>query len=333
MMKGAGAVFARLMHTPQAPNLLDYLDEKGMMIFSEIPVWGWDDPQKFAGNPLTKQWLREMIERDYNHPCIIGWSCGNELAGHYAYVASMNEYVHRELDPYRLVGYVSNTAGLPGYGPKNDPVSVSDLVMINKYGTPRAFEEVPSLLRERWPDKPVFYSEFGQGQIGASLDAKIPEVEKIWGNISKEPYVIGGALWTFNDYRSGFKGTPPSGNREWGVVDIERRPKAAYWQIRKLFSPVHSLEIKGGAVLLTPRSGAEIPCYTLRGYEIAWKRFDSKGKATGEGRLALPDVAPDSPPWTSPIPEAGEAARVTVSLITPTGYDVADASNPEPPGK
>ncbi len=39
LMKGASAVMSRLMHVPQAPNLLDYLDEKGMLIYCEVPVW------------------------------------------------------------------------------------------------------------------------------------------------------------------------------------------------------------------------------------------------------------------------------------------------------
>ncbi len=81
-------------------------------------------------------------------------------------------------------------------------------------------------------------------------------------------------------------------------------------------------------MLLTPRNGAEIPCYTLRGYHIAWTLSDPKGKATAQGNLALPDLAPGSPPWTGPIPGAETAATVTASLITPTGYDVDDARNP-----
>jgi beta-galactosidase/beta-glucuronidase len=56
LMKEAGAVFSRLMHSPQAPNLNDYLDEKGLMTIAEIPVWGQGDPQVKPDNPLTKQW-------------------------------------------------------------------------------------------------------------------------------------------------------------------------------------------------------------------------------------------------------------------------------------
>ena len=42
---------------------------------------------------MTKQWLREMIERDYNHACVVGWSTGNEIVKHTDYVRTMNDTV------------------------------------------------------------------------------------------------------------------------------------------------------------------------------------------------------------------------------------------------
>ncbi len=54
LMKRAGANFSRIAHNPQAPNLLRRLDEKGMLLILEIPIWG-DDPLAVPDNPLT--WL------------------------------------------------------------------------------------------------------------------------------------------------------------------------------------------------------------------------------------------------------------------------------------
>jgi len=327
LMKGAGAVMARLIHYPEAPNLLDYLDQKGMLIYCEIPVWGGGDPQMKPDNPVTKQWLREMIDRDYNHPCIIGWSTGNELQSQYAYVESMTRYVRDELDSSRLTGYISNTAFDKWHNPKNDPVTVSDIAMINKYGGPKDFTSAATSVRNKWPDKPVFFSEYGVKQIGASLNARIPKLDEILAEMAKQPYVIGGALWTYNDYRNGFKtGGSAAGNREWGVVDIDRHPKAAYWQIRKLYSPVHSIAIANGTVTVQPRTTQEIPSYTLRGYQVAWQILDAGGKVSSEGKLPLPDLAPNAAAWSGAIPGADSAGHVKVSLITPTGYDVDDAT-------
>lgn len=328
MMKRAGANFGRIGPVPQSPAFLDYLDEVGMLIFAEIPVWGKDDPQVYAGNPLTKQWLAEMIDRDYNHPCIIGWGVGNELNNHYSYVQSMIDYVRTELDPHRLLTYFSFTAFKKGYGPANDPVTFSDLAMVNVYAPTGvgSIPTVPDTLRSRWPDKPVFFSEYGASQIGASLDATIPRLDDIWDAIViNHPYVIGAALWNFNDYRSDYPGTPAAGNRTWGVVDVHRQPKAAYAQIRHLYRPAAVLEVADGAVRIVPRGLLEIPSYTLRGYEIAWTLADAEAQVFAEGRISVPDLAPSSAAWMAVIPGAEFAETVSAALVTPTGYQVQEA--------
>ncbi len=53
--------------------------------------------------------------------------------------------------------------------------------------------------------------------------------------LKKFPYVVGSSLWSYNDYRSNYKGTPASGFREWGVVSEKREPKKAYKQIKELY--------------------------------------------------------------------------------------------------
>jgi beta-galactosidase/beta-glucuronidase len=318
LMKSAGAVMARLMHCPQAPNLLDYLDEKGMLIVAEIPVWGAGDPNVRADNPVTRGWLREMVERDFNHPCIIGWSPGNEIKGHYDYVRTMIAYL-RELDPSRLAAYVSNTAAGGTATPENDPVGFGEIAFLNVYGeNGERFERAARTLRARWPEQPVFFSEFGARQIGADPAAEIPGFASVWEAIAREPYVIGGAIWTFNDYRSGYRGTPPSGNREWGVVDVARRPKAAYHQVRRAFAPVRVFRFEGGAVEVGARGPEEIPSYTLRGYTVRWERRGGGVIGVSE----VPALRPGDAPVRIPVLAGGaDVAR----LITPTGYALAEA--------
>ena len=325
LMKRANGNLARLMHVAQAPNLLDYLDEKGMLIWCEIPVWGSDDPQvKNPDNPLTRQWMAETIERDHNHPCIIGWSVGNELAHHYRYVEAMVKFT-QTLDPHRIVTHVSNTGARKDYNPSNDPLTLSPILLYNTYSPGR---DSSAVLHEKWPDKPLFYSEFGIKQFGGNLDARINGLEEMFRKHTVgKPYVVGVSMWTFNDYRSGFKGTPSSGNREWGIVDEQRRPKAAYEQLRKLFSPVHALTLDAGAVHVEPRSPDEVPSYTLRGYQVTWTLLDDAGAVLKTGALALPELKPGAAPWTAPLPTtpaAVNAATVKLTLVTPTGYGVCD---------
>ena len=60
MMKELGVNMARLSHLPLPEAALDYLDEKGIMVFEEVSLWGKDvmvDPE----HPLPKYWLEKMI--------------------------------------------------------------------------------------------------------------------------------------------------------------------------------------------------------------------------------------------------------------------------------
>ncbi|MDU0356027.1 hypothetical protein RS130_20955 [Paraglaciecola aquimarina] len=53
--------------------------------------------------------------------------------------------------------------------------------------------------------------------------------------LKDHPYLTGFSIWSYNDYRSNYKGTPESGFREWGIVDQYRNKKAAYYQLRDIF--------------------------------------------------------------------------------------------------
>lgn len=244
-IKSLGAVFSRLMHEPLAENLLDFCDSIGYMVIEEIPVWGKDDPQSFPDNPLSKQWLREMIDRDFNHPCVVGWSVGNELRDsindwknvtltkeQFDYVNSMLDYIDK-LDTTRLKTYVSLSSYRKNATPLNEPYKKVDLLCVNSYGDAIAAAENT---HKKFPGKPIFFSEIGRAQIGPAPDARLNEKLLADINTLKQlNYVVGVSIWSYNDYRSNYKGTPPSGFREWGVVDAYRNKKAAWWQLKDIY--------------------------------------------------------------------------------------------------
>jgi hypothetical protein len=105
-------------------------------------------------------------------------------------------------------------------------------------------------------------------------------------------------------------------------VDEQRRPKAAYEQVRRLFSPVRSLTVTNGQVRLEPRAVGEIPSYRLRGYTIVCSRWDHEGVKGESGRISVPELAPGAAVWMAPLPVTGEGVRV--ELVAPTGYTVQD---------
>ncbi|WP_211324153.1 glycoside hydrolase family 2 protein [Echinicola strongylocentroti] len=240
-----GGDFARLMHAPYSEDLLDLCDSIGFLLVGEIPVWGDDDPQAFPDNPLTKHWLKEMVERDYNHPSIVAWSVGNELrdpkgewseksmtTAQYKYVNSMLDYVEK-LDASRLKTYVTITSYRQGEV-GTEPYEKVDFISMNSYGEA---VKLAQKTHEKFPGKPIFISEIGKSQIGPAPAAELSEelVTELKG-LKDLPYVTGFSIWSYNDYRSKYKGTPASGFREWGVVNERRERKKAYGQLKEVFS-------------------------------------------------------------------------------------------------
>lgn len=336
MMKRSGANFSRIMHAPCAPELLDYCDERGLLIWAEIPMWqkvyrspmatqedAKKAPQRFPGKTI-----QEMIERDWNHPCIVGWSPGNELRWEAnKYVKAMRPFV-KELDPSRFYanihdqGFQKQSQG--GY--KGVDYHNVDILFMNKYGKDETKIKAVLAQHKSISDLPIFVSEYGETR-NESLN-QTHDFTSLWETLGKEPYVIGGAHWTFNDYRSYWKLTPPSQNRDWGIVDVWRSPKTFYYQMSKLNAPVRSIDVailnQEATVTIQPRAKLEIPSFILRGYSWAHELIDKEGKVLEGAIHQLADIPPDSPPvvniinWTTK-----NAQTLVISLISKNGYTVA----------
>ncbi|HEB89579.1 MAG TPA: beta-glucuronidase [Deltaproteobacteria bacterium] len=113
-----GANFIRLAHYTHDESMVQEADQRGLLVWGEIPVYwniAFDDPQTLL---RAKRQLSEMIERDRNRASIILWSIGNETPYGKArdrFMAYLAEHVRHE-DPSRLVTAAMVT-GLEALGP------------------------------------------------------------------------------------------------------------------------------------------------------------------------------------------------------------------------
>jgi beta-galactosidase len=84
ILKEMGCNAIRTSHNPPAPELLDLCDRMGMVVMDEaFDCWQRgktrNDYQRLYPDWHEKD-LRAMVRRDRNHPCVILWSIGNEIA-------------------------------------------------------------------------------------------------------------------------------------------------------------------------------------------------------------------------------------------------------------
>lgn len=324
LMKSMGVNMARLSHLALPEDVLDYLDEKGILIFEEIPLWNKNEMVR-ADAERPKIWLKELICERYNHPCIIGWSAGNEIGrlsdnpGLENYLRSAFQLI-KSLDSSRLSVYVTHTAAKQD----NEPVLLSDMILFNQYG---AHGERAETVHRNYPGKPIFYCEYGTKVNGEDLNNQVIDYRKMLTDMRGREYLIGGAVWTFNDYRSNYKeGTEATQNRAWGVVDAYGTKKRGYTVLQKEYMPLKSIAFElipdgKGMVNITPRTSLDLPAFEMNGYTVLITVADHNGMMIDSAKILLPRIKPDDKPFSLPFRlKSADAVKIDMVLISPVGY-------------
>ncbi len=72
-----GATTIRLAHYQHDQYFYDLCDEKGLVIWAEIPYISRHMP---GGRANTVSQMTELISQNYNHPCIVVWGLSNEIS-------------------------------------------------------------------------------------------------------------------------------------------------------------------------------------------------------------------------------------------------------------
>ena len=111
ILKENGYNAIRSSHYPCSKDLLDACDHQGMLVMDEyVDVWYIHKTKYDYATELKDWWkqdLKDMVEKDFNHPSVIMYSTGNEVAETaqkkgIAFTRCMTEYLH-SLDGTRPV--------------------------------------------------------------------------------------------------------------------------------------------------------------------------------------------------------------------------------------
>ena len=104
MEMGANAI--RTAHYPHSQYIYDLADEKGLIVWSEIPFYMIMANTDFFKNS-TKNQLLEMIRQNYNHASIICWGIQNEVNTNAAYAQYGPEF---QVDTATLSSFMQDLA-------------------------------------------------------------------------------------------------------------------------------------------------------------------------------------------------------------------------------
>ena len=339
-LKNLNCVLTRV-HWPQDRRVLDYCDRHGILMQSEIPAWGPDTFQGMgaqAGSDIIEnglEQLREMIQRDRNHPSVVVWGLCNEIGGQnraaYQFAKRMLEEAKR-LDPGRLCSYASHSLRET---PERDVAGLMDFIETNEYfgtwqpGDARDLDKHLDALHAAFPDKPIVISEYGYCACTPDRpegDLQRIEILRTHDAVIRSKDFVGGAIFfCYNDYRThvGDRGVGPLQQQVHGVVDVYGAQKPSYAILREESSPIESIAItkRSNGFHLLVKARATVPSYTLRGYKVRGV-FYGQGDIPVELReVELPDLAPGKTAELDlTFVQPDSARRVLFEVMRPTHF-------------
>jgi len=98
----AGFNGARLHQKVFEPRFLYHADRLGYLVWGEYPNWGLNYRDTGMDEPLIREW-QDILERDRNHPAIIGWCPFNETPPEALRIQNIVLDLTRKIDPTRPI--------------------------------------------------------------------------------------------------------------------------------------------------------------------------------------------------------------------------------------
>jgi hypothetical protein len=345
LAKKLGLNFIRIHIKAEDPRALYYADKHGILLMCDVPnFWQYDDEAKAT----YEQTLREMIDRDYNHPSIISWCNFNETWGigkggygpeRWAFVSEMFDLT-KKLDGTRLV---EDNSPDKGDHVKTDINSWH--FYINQYEAAR--EHIAKVVEETSPGSgfnfvgdfkqttaPLINSEYGGISAGSGdqdiswcfkyLTNELRKHDKICGYIYTE---LSDIEWEHNGFVNYDRSAKDFGYDEW-VPGFS--PKTLNSAIFVVIDAPPCQKVSPGAEVMVPIAVNYFAAIAEEKFKIKWsvvyddifgvRRQGLKGEAAAtceSYQVTRQD------PLVVKLPKEGCVAGLVVSLVDRMGKELA----------
>ena len=331
-----GANTIRLAHYQHDQYFYDLCDEKGMVVWAEIPYISRHMP---GGNGNTTEQMKELITQCYNHPSICVWGLSNEITMDGAKDPDLiqnhrvlNDLVHR-MDPTRptVIACISMC------GMDEEYVHIPDVVSYNHYfgwygGSMEEYGPWFDKFHAKYPNTPIGVSEYGCEALNwhnsnpesgdYSEEYQAIYHESLIRQLFTRKYIWATHVWNMFDFGADARAEGgENGQNHKGLITIDRKyRKDAFYAYKAWLNPEPMLHLCGKRYIDRVEDVTKVTVYSNLPEVELFANGVSLGKKTAEDHFYYFDV-----------PNSGETRLEAVAgeLRDESVIRKVDAMNPD----
>ena len=300
-----GATTIRLAHYQHDQYFYDLCDEKGLVIWAEIPYISKHMP---TGRENTISQMKELVVQNYNHPSIVVWGLSNEIsiAGSDDDLLEnhriLNDMVH-EMDKTRLT-----TIAAVSMCKMEDPyLQIPDVVSYNHYfgwygGDTSMNGPWFDKFHEKYPNIPIGCSEYGcealnwhtsdpkQGDYTEEYQAFYHE--ELIKQLFNRKYIWATHVWNMFDFGADARAEGgENGQNHKGLVTMDRKyKKDAFYAYKAWLSDEPFVHLCGKRYIDRVEEVTKVTVYSNLPEVELFVNGKSIGKKTAEDHFFYFDV-------------------------------------------
>jgi beta-galactosidase len=329
----------RTSHYPQPPEMYKLCNRYGLYVVDEanIEAHGMDGFDRSRHPSFIESWKGQhldrtvrMFERDKNHPCIIGWSLGNESDFGPNYETTYNWLKQND------------KAQRPVQCNRTGENKFTDIVC-------PMYHKIEHM--ERYAQNPDSYRPYIQCEYAHAMGNSTGNFQELWDIFDKYDILQGGFIWDWMD--QGLAAYDEQGRKYWGyggdfgghrwthdenfcangMINADHTVHPGIYEVKKSYQPIQltatDLNLKEGKIRLYNRH-----LFTdLNAYAFWWELYRN-GELVRKQNIDNVSASPLSHTdivlqWPEPLEEGKEyylrvrAFTVATAGLVPEGHEVA----------